>query len=80
MIPPQQENNAIANRALDKTLPQENNIVSAEAEWHKNIESELNDNDLYYIDNMSRDDKKENSEWRKYAFEKKIENSNEVEI
>ena len=50
------------NHSLDKIIPQENSKLSAEAEVHDNIESEIDYNDLYQIDNMSIDDKKEKYE------------------
>ena len=53
-----QDKNYIINHAVDKILLQENNKVSAEAEANEKIESELNKNDLYQIDNMSIDDNK----------------------
>ena len=36
----------------------ENNKVSAEAEAHENIDSEIDDNDLYHTDNISLKEKK----------------------
>ena len=54
----QQDNNAIGNHAVDETILQGNNKVSAEAEEPENIESEIYENGLYQIDNMSLDDKK----------------------
>ena len=53
----QQDNNDIVNHAEDKILLQENNKVSAEEEAHENIESELDEDDLYNIDKMSLDEK-----------------------
>ena len=35
--------------------------------------------DLYYIDNMIIDDKKEKKEWHKHAFETKLENEYDIE-
>ena len=55
----QKQNNDIFNHAVDETLPQENNKVSAGQEAHENIESDIKDNDLFQIDNMGLDDKKE---------------------
>ena len=46
--------------------------VSAEAEAYGNIESELNYNVIYHIENMSLDDKKEKKEWRKRVFESEL--------
>ena len=43
---------------MDEIVPKENNRLSAEEEAHENIESELDKNNLYHIDNMSLDDKK----------------------
>ena len=54
----QQDNNAIVNHKLDEILLKGSNKVSVEAESHENIESELNENDLYQIYNMSIDEKK----------------------
>ena len=64
---------------MDGILLQENNKVSAEEEAHKNIESELDENYLYQIDNMSLNDKKEKTEWCNRAFEFKLENTYEIQ-
>ena len=69
---PQQENNTIGNHAVDEIILQENNIVSAEAEAHENIESELDENDIYHIDSMSLDDRKEKIELHKRVFGSEI--------
>ena len=53
--------------------------MSAEEESHEKIESDFDENDLYQIDNMSIDDKNENIEWRKRAFECELENTYEIE-
>ena len=42
---------------MDELLLQESNNVCAEAEAHENIKPDLDDNDLYQIDNTSLDDK-----------------------
>ena len=55
------ENNAFVKQLVSVILLQENIKVSAE-EAHENIESYFDDNDLYQIENMSLDDKKENIE------------------
>ena len=47
---------------MDGILIQDNNKVSSEDESHENIESYINENDLYQIDNISLDDKKEQTE------------------
>ena len=70
----QQENNTIVNNTVDEIILQENNKLSAEAESHKNIDSEIDENDLYLIDNMSLDENKEKTELDKRAFESKLEN------
>ena len=44
---------------MDVIILQENNKVSAEEESHENIESDFYENDLYQIDNMSLDDRRE---------------------
>ena len=44
---------------MDEIFPQENIKFSAEEEAHENIESEIYENDLYQIDSMSIDKKKE---------------------
>ena len=53
-----QEKNAIVNHAVDKIIFQENNKIIAQYEAHENIESEIDENDLYQIDNMSLEKKK----------------------
>ena len=44
---------------MDEIILKENNKVSAEEEAHENTESDFDENDLYQIDNMSLDEKKE---------------------
>ena len=75
-----QENNAIVNHAVDKIYLQENDKVISKEEAQENIESEFYENDLYQIDNMSLDDKKENTEWGKREFEFKLKITYEIEI
>ena len=48
------------------------NKVSADEEANKNIESDFDRNDLYQVDNTSLDDRKENIEGHKCAFECKF--------
>ena len=43
-------------------------------------ESDIDDNDLYHVDNMSLDDNRENTERRKHVFESKLENKYDIEI
>ena len=43
---------------MDEIFLQENNKVSDESETHENIESKLDDNDIYQIDNMRLNNKK----------------------
>ena len=57
-----QENNYIVDHSVVDILIQENNKVSAKAEAHENIESDIYENYLYQIDNMSLDDKKKKTE------------------
>ena len=56
----QQYNNAIVNSAVDEIILQENNKLSDGTEAQDIIESEFDDNDLYWIDNMSLEEKKVN--------------------
>ena len=51
----QQENNAIFQHALDEIILHENKKLSVEDELHGNIYSEIDENDIYEIDNMSLD-------------------------
>ena len=55
----QKQNNAIVNHTVDEILLQENNKVRAEEKAQENIDSELDENDIYHIDNMSLDYNKE---------------------
>ena len=55
----QQENNDIVNYAWDEIILQENDKVSDESEAHETIESDIDENNLYKIENMSIDYKKE---------------------
>ena len=48
----QQENNAIFNHEVDEIIMQENNKVNAEDEAHENIDSVVDKNDIYHIDNI----------------------------
>ena len=54
----QKYNNYIVNNAVDEILLQENNRVSSEEEAHEHVEYEINDNDIYQINNMSIHDNK----------------------
>ena len=51
-----QDNNAIVNSEVNEILLQENQKVSAEKGAHENIESDFDENKLYYINNMSLED------------------------
>ena len=51
----QKEKNYIVNHAVDEIILQDNNKGSDEYESHENIDSKINENDLYDIDNMSLD-------------------------
>ena len=76
----QKENNAIVQHTMYEIILQQIKKLSAEAEAKYNIGSEIDENDLYEIDNMSLDKNKENAEWRKYAFESELENKYDIEI
>ena len=65
---------------MDDIILQESNKLSAEYEAHGNIDSEIDKNYIYMIDNMSPGENKENTEWRKRVFERKLENTYEIEI
>ena len=43
---------------MDDIIHQENNKLNAKAKSHKKIDSEINKNNLYQIDNMSLDENK----------------------
>ena len=58
----------------------ENKKLSAEAESYYNIDSEINESDIYDIDNMSLDEKKEKTKWHKRVFESELENTYETKI
>ena len=75
-----QDNNDILNHAVDEIVLKENNKVSSQEEAHKNIEYDIDENDLYQIDNMSLYGKKENTERHERAFESKLENTYYIEI
>ena len=55
----QKENNAIFQNIVYEIIQQENKKLSAECEAHKNIDSKIDKNDIYDIDNMTLDEKKE---------------------
>ena len=54
----QKEKKYIVNHAVDEIILQKNNKVIAEAGSHENIESEIDENDLYQIGNMSLNENK----------------------
>ena len=56
---------------MDEIILQKNIKLSVEEKARKNIDSEVDENYLYNIDNISLDEKKE---LRKRAFESEIEN------
>ena len=64
----QQYNNSVVNSAVDDIIFQEYNKVSSGTESQEIIESEFDENDLYRIDNMSIEEKKEKLELHKCAF------------
>ena len=43
---------------MDEIILRKDDKVSSEAEAYEDIESEIGENDIYQIDNMSLDDKK----------------------
>ena len=54
-----QDNNDFVNHAVDEILmPKKRVSAEAEAEAHENIESDIDENDLYHIYNISLYDKK----------------------
>ena len=55
-----QENNAMVQHAVDEIILRDNNKLSAEYEAHENINDEINEDNLYEIDNMSIEENKEN--------------------
>ena len=54
------ENNDIVNHAADDIILQEKIKLSAEDDAHENADSEINEYNIYEIDNMSLDENKEN--------------------
>ena len=64
-----QENSYIVNSMFDEILLHENQKLSAAKKASENIESNLDENKLYQIDNMILDDIKEKLELCKRMFE-----------
>ena len=64
----QQENNAIVQHAVDDILLQDKDKLSVEDETHKNIDGEVDEDELYNLEQMVFDEK----EWHKSAFESKL--------
>ena len=64
----QQYNNTIVNSSVDEITLQENDKVSAGTEAQEIIESEFDDNNLYRIDSMSLEKKKENLNYISVSF------------
>ena len=54
------ENNDMVQHPVDNIILQQNSKKRAEDEAHENIDHEVDLKDLYEIDNMSFDEKKEN--------------------
>ena len=69
----------MVQHAVDDITVHENNTTSPEDDDHENIYSEVEENDLYEIDNTSLDEKKEKKEWRKRVFESEFENMYDIE-
>ena len=61
----QQENNAIVNSAMYEILLEEKQKLSAKKGSYENIESDIDGNELYQIDNISLEDTKVKLELRK---------------
>ena len=53
-----QESNSIFNHSVGEILLKKNNKVSSESEAHENIESDIDENYLYCIDNTGLDENK----------------------
>ena len=53
-----QQNNYIVQHSVDEIILQDNEKLNAEYESHGNIDSEIGDNNIYEIDNMSLDERK----------------------
>ena len=51
------QNNDIVQHAVDEIILHDNMKLSVEQEAHDNIDSEVDENNLYKIDNMSIDEK-----------------------
>ena len=74
----QQENNSIVNYSVEEIILKENKKSSTEDWAHGNIDYEIDKNNQYEIDNMSLDENKENTEWRRRKFERDIENTYDI--
>ena len=61
------QKNDIVQHAVDEITLQENRKLSVEEKARENTDSEVDENYLYEIDNMSLDEKKE---LRKHMFER----------
>ena len=70
-----QENNKVSA----ESEAHENNKIIAEAEAYENIDFEIDENNLYQIENISLDEKKWKTERHKRAFEIDLENTYEIE-
>ena len=57
---------------MDDIILKNSKILSTKEESKGKIDSEINENNLYEIDNMSLDENKEKKKFRKHAFERKI--------
>ena len=57
----QKQNNDIVNHEVDDIILQENSKVSAEAEAQESIYSEIEEKDLYNMNDMSIDENKQNA-------------------
>ena len=58
---------------MEEIILQENKKVNNEAVAYEKIDYEINENDLYEINDKSLDENKEKTEWCKREFESELE-------
>ena len=69
-----QDNNAMVQHAVDQIILKKNNKYIPEDEAHYNINYKFDEDNLYDIENMSLDEKKEEEERRTHEFESELQN------
>ena len=72
------ENNGIINNVVDEILLNETQKVSAAREAPDVLDSDCDENNIYWVQKISLERTKKKLEWRKSTFECKTKGSNGI--